>query len=82
MTLPSDPGSDGPRPARPRHQGIQNHPEAVNHRAQHGRLMYHRKLARDYERHPHRSEAMIHLAMIDLMARRLTGETTLNWRGT
>ncbi|MEU7688091.1 transposase [Streptomyces spectabilis] len=32
-------------------------------------LMHHRRLARDYERHPHRSEAMIHLAMIDLMAR-------------
>lgn len=32
--------------------------------------------------HPHSSEAMIHLAMLDLMARRLTGEATLNWRGT
>jgi transposase len=30
----------------------------------------------------HRSEAMIHLAMIDLMARRLTGEAALEWRGT
>ncbi|GGJ03736.1 hypothetical protein GCM10010121_012590 [Streptomyces brasiliensis] len=47
-----------------------------------GRLMHHRRLARDYERHPHRSEAMIHLAMIDLMARRLTGEASPNWRGT
>ncbi|WP_326732552.1 IS5 family transposase [Streptomyces phaeochromogenes] len=47
-----------------------------------GWLMLHRRLARDYERHPHRSEAMIHLEMIDLMARRLTGEATLNWRGT
>jgi transposase len=44
--------------------------------------MHHRRLARDYERHPHRSEAMIHLAMIDLMARRPTGEATLNRRGT
>lgn len=44
--------------------------------------MHHRRLARDYERHPRRSEAMIHLAMIDLMARRLTDESTLNWRGT
>lgn len=33
-----------------------------------GWLMHHRRLARDYERHPHRSEAMIHLAMIDLIA--------------
>ncbi|MFE6166230.1 IS5 family transposase [Streptomyces sp. NPDC056486] len=47
-----------------------------------GWLMHHRRLARDYERHPHRSEAMVHLAMIDLMARRLTGEATPNWRGT
>jgi transposase len=47
-----------------------------------GWLMHHRRLARDYETHPHRSEAMIHLAMIDLMTRRLTGETTPNWRGT
>lgn len=30
----------------------------------------------------HRSEALIHLAMIDLMTRRLTGETTPNWCGT
>ncbi|WP_353940130.1 IS5 family transposase [Streptomyces sp. HUAS MG91] len=47
-----------------------------------GWLMQHRRLARDYERLAHRSEAMIHLAMIDLMARRLTGEATPNWRGT
>ena len=47
-----------------------------------GWLMHHRRLARDYETHPHRSEAMIHLAMPDLMARRLTGEATPNWRGT
>ncbi|MDX3434410.1 transposase, partial [Streptomyces sp. ME01-18a] len=30
-----------------------------------GWLMNHRRLARDYEAHAHRSEAMIHLAMID-----------------
>jgi transposase len=44
--------------------------------------MNHRRPARDYEAHPHRSEAMIHLAMINLMARRLTAESTLTWRGT
>lgn len=44
--------------------------------------MFHRRLARDYEALPARSTAMIYLAMIDLMGRRLTGETTLNWRGT
>ncbi|WP_330300695.1 IS5 family transposase [Streptomyces sp. NBC_00503] len=45
-----------------------------------GWLMLHRRLARDYETHPHRSEAIIHLAMTDLMARRLTGENTISWR--
>ncbi|MFF3277553.1 IS5 family transposase [Streptomyces chrestomyceticus] len=45
-----------------------------------GWLMHHRRLARDYETLPARSEAMIHLAMADLMARRLTGESTISWR--
>ncbi|MFH9298311.1 IS5 family transposase [Streptomyces sp. NPDC017520] len=45
-----------------------------------GWLMLHRRLARDYETHPHRSEAMINIAMIDLMSRRLTRESTHNWR--
>lgn len=45
-----------------------------------GWLLLHRLLARDYETHPHRSEAMIHLAMTDLIARRLTGENTISWR--
>ncbi len=43
-----------------------------------GWLMLHRRLVRDYEAHPHRSEAMIHLAMTDLMARSLTGEATIS----
>ena len=47
-----------------------------------GWLMLHRRLARDYEALPTRSEAMIHVAMIDLMARRCTGESTPTWRGT
>ncbi len=47
-----------------------------------GWLINHRRLVRDYERHPHRSEAVIHFAMINLMSRRLTGEATPNWRGT
>lgn len=29
---------------------------------------------------PTRSEAMIHIAMAGLMARRLTGENTISWR--
>jgi transposase len=45
-----------------------------------GWLLFHRRLARDYETLPARPEAMIHLAMTDLMARRLTGEATTSWR--
>ncbi|MER5996258.1 IS5 family transposase [Streptomyces viridosporus] len=45
-----------------------------------GRLMLHRRLARDCETLPARSEAVIHLAVTDLMARRLTGENTISWR--
>ncbi len=44
--------------------------------------MHYFRLARNYETRPHRSEAVMHLAMIDLMARRLTGETTPSGRGT
>jgi transposase len=43
-----------------------------------GWLMHHRRLARDYETHQHPSKAMIRLAMIDLMSRRLTRESTPN----
>lgn len=47
-----------------------------------GWLMLHRRLARDYEALPARSQkAMIHLAMIDLMTRRCTRESTPTWRG-
>jgi transposase len=45
-----------------------------------GRLMLNRRLPRYDETRPHRSEPMIHLAMSDLMARRLTGESTISWR--
>ncbi|MFJ5919696.1 IS5 family transposase [Streptomyces ardesiacus] len=45
-----------------------------------GWLMLHRRLARDHATHPHRSEAMIHLVMTGLMARRLTCENTTSWR--
>ncbi|MGW0645366.1 transposase [Streptomyces badius] len=47
-----------------------------------GWLMHHRRLARDYETHPHRSEAMIKVAMVDLVSRRLARESTPNWRDT
>ncbi|GAB7102116.1 hypothetical protein JCM4814A_04300 [Streptomyces phaeofaciens JCM 4814] len=45
-----------------------------------GWLMLHRRLARDYETLPAHSEAMIHIAMADLMTRRLTSENTISWR--
>lgn len=45
-----------------------------------GWLMLHRRLARDYETLPTRSEAIIHLAMTDLMTRRITSENTISWR--
>ncbi|MBW8705696.1 hypothetical protein MBT84_39420 [Streptomyces sp. MBT84] len=45
-----------------------------------GWLVLHRRLACDYETLSARSEAMIHLAMTDLMARRLAGEAIISWR--
>ena len=40
----------------------------------------HRRLVRDYETLPQRSQTMIYWAMIDNMSRRLTGESTQTWR--
>lgn len=47
-----------------------------------GWLMLHRRLARDYETLDSSSEAMIHIASIDNLTRRITSETTPTWRGT
>ncbi|MDW4911626.1 transposase, partial [Streptomyces sp. ADMS] len=47
-----------------------------------GWIMMHRRLARDYETLPVSSEAMIHVASIDNLAKRITDETTPTWRGT
>lgn len=47
-----------------------------------GWLMLHRRLARDYETLESSSEAMIHIASIDNLTRRITDETTPTWRGT
>ncbi|MEV7192270.1 transposase [Streptomyces sp. NPDC093510] len=44
-----------------------------------GWLMHHRRLARDYEALPTRSTAMIYIAMIALMACRITAESTPTW---
>jgi transposase len=45
-----------------------------------GWLMHHRRLTRDYETHPHNSASMITPAMIDNIAKRITGETAITWR--
>ena len=45
-----------------------------------GWIMMHRRLARDYETKTEHSESMIRLAMIDNLARRATGESTITWR--
>lgn len=47
-----------------------------------GWLMLHRRLARDYETKTESSESMIHIASIDNLTKRITGETTPTWRGT
>ena len=47
-----------------------------------GWIMLHRRLSRDYETLPASSEAMIHIASIDTLAKRITDETTPTWRGT
>ncbi|CAM5558851.1 IS5 family transposase IS468A [Kitasatospora aureofaciens] len=47
-----------------------------------GWIMQRRRLARDYETLPTSSEAMIHIASIDNLTKRITDETTPTWRGT
>ncbi|GAA1139346.1 transposase [Kitasatospora gansuensis] len=47
-----------------------------------GWIMLRRRLARDYETLPASSEAMIHIASIDNLAKRITDESTPTWRGT
>jgi transposase len=47
-----------------------------------GWLMLHRRLARDYETLDSSSQAMIYIALIDNLTRRITDETTPTWRGT
>lgn len=44
--------------------------------------MMHRRLARDYETLTISSEAVIHLASIDYLTKRITDETTPTRRGT
>ena len=57
------------RPAGQR--GLRVHPKRWVVERMLGWLLAHRRLARDYERHPEISEAMIRWAAIDLLVRRL-----------
>ncbi|MBQ0876351.1 hypothetical protein KBY48_00045 [Streptomyces sp. RT42] len=43
-------------------------------------MMQHRRLARDYEALPQRSQSMIHWAMANKMSRELTVESAPTWR--
>ncbi len=47
-----------------------------------GWLMFHRRLARDYETLPATAENMIRIAMIDNTLKQITDETTPTWRDT
>ncbi|MFF3412340.1 hypothetical protein ACFYW8_40615 [Streptomyces sp. NPDC002742] len=46
-----------------------------------GILMLFRRLVRDYESRPKTSESRVRWVMIDVIARRLTDQTTPTWRG-
>lgn len=72
-----------PRPTPARRARVHDHPETVDRRAQH-RPAHAPPTPRPRPRTPPaplRPEAVIHLAVIDLMARRLAGEATPNRRG-
>jgi transposase len=47
-----------------------------------GWLMLYRRLSRDYETLPASSQAMIHIASINNLTKRITDESTPTWRGT
>ncbi|WP_329082472.1 IS5 family transposase [Streptosporangium sp. NBC_01469] len=47
-----------------------------------GWLMLYRRLTRDYETLPASSQAMIHIASINNLTKRITDESTPTWRGT
>jgi transposase len=64
----------------PAHKGFTVIPRRWAVQRTFGRLMHRRRLARDHKTHPHRSEAMIKVAMVDLTSRRPTHESTPNRR--
>lgn len=47
-----------------------------------GWLMLYRRLTRDYETLPTSSQAMIYIASINNLTKRITDETTPTWRDT
>ncbi|MFD3536337.1 IS5 family transposase [Streptomyces sp. NPDC058664] len=65
---------------RPKEKGFRPLPKRWVIERTFGRLMQHRRLARDYEALPQRSRTMIHWAMADRMSRELTGESAPTWR--
>ncbi|WP_369394637.1 IS5 family transposase [Streptomyces sp. CG1] len=65
---------------RPRTKGFEPLPKRWVIERTFGRLMRHRRLARDYEALPQRSRAVIHWAMANKMSRELTGESAPTWR--
>ncbi len=65
---------------RPRAKGFEPLPKRWVIERTFGWLMQHRRLARNYEALPQRSQAMVHWAMANKMSRELTGESTPTWR--
>ena len=60
----------------PAHKGFKVIPRRWVAERTFGWLVHRRRLARGYETHPHRSEAMTKMAMVDLISRPLTREST------
>lgn len=65
---------------RPRAKGFEPLPKRWVIERTFGWLTQHRRLARDYEALPQRSQTMIHWAMANKMSRELTGESAPTWR--
>ncbi|MFE7616371.1 IS5 family transposase [Streptomyces sp. NPDC057496] len=64
----------------PQEAGFVPQPKRWRVEQTYGILILHRRLVRDYERHPASSASRVYWAMTHVMTRRLTGETTHTWR--
>ncbi|MEV6002851.1 IS5 family transposase [Streptomyces griseomycini] len=73
-------GVDAEVVQRPRAKGFEPLPKRRVIERTFGWLMQHRRLARDYEVLPQRSQTMIHWARANRMSRELTGESAPTWR--